>query len=631
MKRTAFVCTALATALLFLAAFSHGALAGEKIKVTKADDLPRHTYKLNMKAVAFLEDSAAIMKLAADLKKDLEDDTAKYDIQDKSTLQGYYQSLGTIAFLQGKYDVYLACLAKRKELEEKEANKLTTGLVAQALIKAKKSGNADFSGTFKTELRKLLDPLPWETVQDNVKQAKGSFEMMSKNMTIGGMEAGVQPILDKTKGEMSKDIALGLVGAAFTYRTILPLKDDAAAVYAAYVDEKSKAAAPKPDIWADRDVTLTDKDGKAPVVLGIWDSGVDADIYKDKMWTNTKEIPNNKKDDDKNGFVDDVHGIAWGLHSDKETSLLFPVGDVTTERPVLQRRMKGLEDIGSNVDSPEAKEVRELMRSLKPDSMKPVFENIGKYGNYCHGTHVAGIASHGNAYARLLAARITFDYHMMPEKPTVKLANKEAKSEMATVDYFKRNGVRVVNMSWGNSLKSVEGALEANNVGKTPEARKKMAREIFEITRVALFDAIKNAPNILFVTAAGNANNDVKFDEFYPSSFELPNMLTVGAVDQAGEETSFTSFGRTDVYANGFEVMSYVPGGDQMKLSGTSMASPNVMNLAAKLLAKKPDLTVAQLKDLIIKGCDEKKAGERKIMLVNPKKSFELLAAMMTK
>ena len=26
------------------------------------------------------------------------------------------------------------------------------------------------------------------------------------------------------------------------------------------------------------------------------------------MWTNTREIPNNGKDDDKNGYVDDVHG-----------------------------------------------------------------------------------------------------------------------------------------------------------------------------------------------------------------------------------------------------------------------------------------------------------------------------------
>jgi subtilisin family serine protease len=30
-----------------------------------------------------------------------------------------------------------------------------------------------------------------------------------------------------------------------------------------------------------------------------------------------------------------------------------------------------------------------------------------------------------------------------------------------------------------------------------------------------------------------------------------------------------------------------------LKLSGTSMSSPNVMNLAAKLFAKNPNLTVA--------------------------------------
>ena len=75
----------------------------------------------------------------------------------------------------------------------------------------------------------------------------------------------------------------------------------------------------------------------------------------------------------------------------------------------------------------------------------------------------------------------------------------------------------------------------------------------------------------------------MKFDEVMPSSFELPNILVAGAVDQAGDQTSFTSFGNVDVYSSGFEVDSYVPGGDRMKLSGTSMAAPNVTNLAAKL------------------------------------------------
>ena len=130
------------------------------------------------------------------------------------------------------------------------------------------------------------------------------------------------------------------------------------------------------------------------------------------------------------------------------------------------------------------------------------------------------------------------------------------------------------------------------------------------------------------MTSAGNVNNDVAFEEFYPSSYDYPNIMSVGAVDQAGEETSFTSFGKVDCYANGFEVMSYVPGGHEMKMSGTSLSSPQVMNLAGKLLALKPDLTVAQLRQLILDGCDGKEAGDRMAMLVNPKRSLELLKEM---
>mgnify|MGYP003337160421 CR=1 FL=1 len=48
----------------------------------------------------------------------------------------------------------------------------------------------------------------------------------------------------------------------------------------------------------------------SPVIVAVIDSGVDFmhEDLKDVMWTNTREIPNNGKDDDKNGYVDDVHG-----------------------------------------------------------------------------------------------------------------------------------------------------------------------------------------------------------------------------------------------------------------------------------------------------------------------------------
>ena len=98
-------------------------------------------------------------------------------------------------------------------------------------------------------------------------------------------------------------------------------------------------------------------------------------------------------------------------------------------------------------------------------------------------------------------------------------------------------------------------------------------------------------------------------------------------MDQAGEQTSFTSFGNSDVYSNGFEVESPVPGGDLMKLSGTSMAAPNVTNLAAKLWATHPKLSVAQVKSFIVQGAEDKKSGDKTIKLMNPKASLALASA----
>lgn len=46
------------------------------------------------------------------------------------------------------------------------------------------------------------------------------------------------------------------------------------------------------------------------VIVAILDSGVDAEHedLKGNMWINTDEIPNNGIDDDKNGYIDDIHG-----------------------------------------------------------------------------------------------------------------------------------------------------------------------------------------------------------------------------------------------------------------------------------------------------------------------------------
>ena len=70
---------------------------------------------------------------------------------------------------------------------------------------------------------------------------------------------------------------------------------------------------------------------------------------------------------------------------------------------------------------------------------------------------------------------------------------------------------------------------------------------------------------------------------------------------------------------------SFVPGGARLQLSGTSMASPNVVNLAAKLFALDPSLTPQQVIALIKQGATTSEDGRRH--LIDEKRSVALLQA----
>jgi len=615
------VATSIAAALLAVtlisAPGSAPTAAAAKIPITKLADLPPHSYKIPDKPSALLTNKAAILDLANAVEKDMKADLEKYDIQDQTATRRMYGTLLTIAMLKEDNPAARQLVATVRDLQEKPAQKLTSGLLAEAIMKTRESGAADPHAALRSNLEQSLKALPYQEVQEVLKSNKGSFEVTSLNLVQGSIQASVDPAFKN--GTISQDLASGLVQAGYLVADILPFKDDIVAAYTSVLDANKTEQ--KADIWAARDVTL-EASKLSPVVVGIWDSGVDVALYPNQLWTNAKEIAGNHKDDDKNGFVDDVNGIAWTLHSDPETPLLFDIDKAVGNKDQYKGDLKGFEDLQANLDTPEATAIKKKLAGLTKEQVKPLLEGLTAYSQYAHGTHVAGIAARGNPAARLLPCRITFDYHAIPEKPTVEQTVKDGDAMVKSVAYFKSNGVRVVNMSWGGDLKSIETALELNNAGGTPVERRALARKLYDIGYKKLYDAMKAAPNILFVIAAGNSDNDVKFDEVMPSSFKLPNVLVAGAVDQAGEQTSFTSFGNVDVYSNGFEVDSYVPGGDRMKLSGTSMAAPNVTNLAAKLWATNPKLTVEQVKQYIVQSADEKKSGDKTIRLMNPKASM---------
>ena len=87
----------------------------------------------------------------------------------------------------------------------------------------------------------------------------------------------------------------------------------------------------------------------------------------------------------------------------------------------------------------------------------------------------------------------------------------------------------------------------------------------------ALYDAINNSGS-LFVAAAGNngSNNDAY--PVYPASYDLPNILSVAAVDNQGKLASFSNYGAStvDIAAPGVGILSSVPGTPEISAAALS-------------------------------------------------------------
>ena len=202
-----------------------------------------------------------------------------------------------------------------------------------------------------------------------------------------------------------------------------------------------------------------------------------------------------------------------------------------------------------------------------------------------HGTHCAGIIGAEGNNERGIAG-INWNVEIMPLKFLSSTGSGTTKDAIEAINYVinrKRAGVnvRIISASWGSTQKSR-----------------------------ALRDVIKKAGDegILFVAAAGNNSDDSDKRPHYPAGYsDLPNVISVAAVDRNGQLATFSNYGAKSVQiaAPGVDIWSTWLKGEYYSASGTSMATPEVAGVAALVLSTDSNMSVKELRDRLFKSVDK--------------------------
>lgn len=95
------------------------------------------------------------------------------------------------------------------------------------------------------------------------------------------------------------------------------------------------------------------------------------------------------------------------------------------------------------------------------------------------------------------------------------------------------------------------------------------------------YDILKAIKSII-VVAAGNDNEDLSIQHYYPASYDLPNVVAVGNLNGKDKYQS-SNFGlKNMVWMEGTNILSTFPGGRFGKMSGTSQATAAYSNKLLK-------------------------------------------------
>ena len=121
-----------------------------------------------------------------------------------------------------------------------------------------------------------------------------------------------------------------------------------------------------------------------------------------------------------------------------------------------------------------------------------------------------------------------------------------------------------------------------------------------------LAQTIKNS-HMLFVVSCGNGgisglgyNTDVY--PVYPASLPYDNVISVANILFDGSLSKDSNYGAAsvDIAAPGTYILSTIPDNSYGYMSGTSMAAPMVTGVAAMLYSYRTDISLADVKNIII-------------------------------
>jgi len=362
-------------------------------------------------------------------------------------------------------------------------------------------------------------------------------------------------------------------------------------------------------------------------VIAIIDSGTDLNHQdlKNKKWFNSKDV-DDAVDNDNNGLIDDVNGWNFAENNNK----LFDKSLIGTFSPDAYKFFEVQTRLMKGEGTPD-----DLTWIRQKQGDQKFIAELQVFGNFVHGTHVAGIAAKGAESAKIMGLKIiptkaptvgggrslayfgtlheSIDPDQLIKAGLKLLASQQAKQLAPIGKYVATQKARVANCSFGTSTgaaKRILGPLLEKILKRTPTEAELTSYSIFFVNEIvkAAESLVAPAPNTLFVIAAGNDGMDNDQFPTSPANIKRDNTITVAATFDYKKLATFSNFGAkmVEVAAPGVGILSTIPGNEYLTVNGTSQASPFVAGVAGMVLDQNPALSNSDVKTILMATSDMK-------------------------